>query len=86
MGLAATEQELGDMTARFLKLELRRAGITHEELANRLKQHGLQETRASIANKLYRGTITAPFLLATLAAVGRTEMRLTDLSSGFRAL
>ncbi len=79
MGLATTEKELADKTARFLKAELKRAGVTYEELALRLEAHGLHETKASIANKLSRGTIAATFLLATLAALELEGVRLEDL-------
>jgi hypothetical protein len=41
--------------ARFIKAELKRADLTYEELAERLKEHGLSETRDSIAAKLKRG-------------------------------
>lgn len=79
MGLATTEQELADKTARFIKAELKRADVTYEELAKRLEAHGLKETKASIANKLARGTIGATFLLATLAALDLEGVRLEDL-------
>jgi hypothetical protein len=79
MGLAATEKELADKTTRFVKAELKRAGITYTELARRLEAHGLQETEASISSKLQRGTLTATFLLATLAALEMQGMRLEDL-------
>jgi Domain of unknown function (DUF6471) len=79
MGLAATEAELAGKTAQFLKAELKRADVTYEELAERLKEHGLAETKASIANKLSRRTIGATFLLATLAALGIEALRLEDL-------
>ncbi len=80
MGLAATEAELADKTSRFLKAELKRAGITYAELAERLKEHGLPgETEASIKGKLIRGTFPATFLLATLAAIGLAEIALEDL-------
>jgi hypothetical protein len=79
MGLAATERELAEKTARFLKAELKRADVTYEELAKRLEVHGLKETKASIANKLARATVSATFLLATLAALEMEGMRLEDL-------
>ena len=79
MGLAATEKELAGEAARFLKAELKRADVTYAELAERLKEHGLKETEASIANKLARGTFAATFLLATLAALEMEAMRLEDL-------
>jgi hypothetical protein len=79
MGLAATEKELADKTARFIKAEMKRAGVTYAELAKRLEAHGLRETEASIANKLSRGTIAATFLLATLAALELEGIRLESL-------
>jgi hypothetical protein len=79
MGIAATEKELADKTARFLKAELKRAGITYEDLAERLKEHGLQETRDSVAAKLKRGTFPATFMLAVVAAIGLAEIALEDL-------
>src|SRR5580692_2163633 len=50
-----------DRASRFLKAELKRADVTYEELAVRLKRHGLAETKASIAAKLGRGTFPATF-------------------------
>jgi lambda repressor-like predicted transcriptional regulator len=79
MGLAATEKELADKTSRFIKAEMKRAGVTYAELAKRLEAHGLRETEASIANKLSRGTIAATFLLATLAALEMEGIRLESL-------
>ena len=77
MGLMATERELADKTARFIKAELRRADVTYSELARRLEAHGLKETEASISNRLARATVLPAFLLAALAMEG---MRLADLS------
>ena len=79
MGLASTEAELAEKAARFLKAELKRANVTYEELAKRLTEHGLTETKASIANKLSRGTIAATLFLATLASLEMEGMRLEDL-------
>jgi hypothetical protein len=80
MGLAATEEELALRASRFVKAELKRAGLTYADLAGRLKEHGLPgETEASIKAKLRRGTFAATFLLATLAALGMEAMRLEDL-------
>jgi hypothetical protein len=79
MGLAATEKELADKTTRFIKAEMKRAGVTYAELAKRLEAHGLKETEASIANKLSRGTIAATFLLATLAALELEGIQLESL-------
>jgi hypothetical protein len=47
--------------------------------ADRLENHGLKGTKASIANKLSRGTVGATYLLATLASLGIEALRLEDL-------
>jgi hypothetical protein len=47
------------------------------ELAKRLKKHGFKdETEASITAKLKRGTFSAIFLLAALAALEAAGIRL----------
>ena len=48
MGFAKSEAEIADRAARFIKAELKRANVTYDELAERLKEHGLTETRNSI--------------------------------------
>jgi hypothetical protein len=63
----------------FVKAELKRAKVGYAELAERLKEHGLEETEASIANKLARGTFAATFFLATMKAIGRETVNLADL-------
>lgn len=80
MGLAKTEQELAERTSRFLKAELKRANVTYQELAKRLKKHGLpDETQDSIKSKLKRGTFPATFLLACLAALELSGVTLEDI-------
>ena len=79
MGFAKSEAEIGDRAARFIKAELKRANVTYDELAERLKEHGLSETRNSITAKLKRGTFPATFLLGVLAALEMEGMRLEDL-------
>ncbi len=79
MGLAASEKELAARTARFLKVEMKRAGVTYSELARRLKDHGLEETEASITSKLARGTFAATFFLAALAALEMDGLQLENL-------
>jgi hypothetical protein len=73
------EREWAHRARRFLRAEIKRAEIGYAELAQRLKEHGLEETEASIANKLSRGTFAATFLLATMKAIGREQINLADL-------
>ena len=80
MGLAKTEEELADRASRFLKAELKRADMTYDQLAEKLKKHGFQnETTDSIKSKLKRGTFAATFLLACLAALEMDGIRLEDI-------
>jgi hypothetical protein len=79
MGLTEREKEWGRKASRFLKAELKRAGVGYKELAVRLNKHGLQETETSITGKLARGTFAATFLLATLAVLEIDGVRLEDL-------
>jgi uncharacterized protein DUF6471 len=80
MGLAKSEAELAERASRFLKAELKRANVTYEELAKRLKRHGLpDETQDSIKAKLKRGTFPATFLLACLAALELEGIALEDV-------
>jgi ribose 1,5-bisphosphokinase PhnN len=79
MGIAESERELAERAARFLKAELKRANVTYEQLAERLKEHGLNETRDSIAAKLKRGTFSATFLIGSLAALEREGIKLEEI-------
>jgi hypothetical protein len=79
MRLAQSERELAERASHFLKVELKRANATYEELATRLKKYGLDETRASVSAKLKRGTFAATFLLACLAALELDGVRLEDI-------
>jgi hypothetical protein len=80
VGLAATEEELRDRTARFIKAELKRADLIYGELAERLERHRLHgETENSIKSNLKRGIFSATFLLATLAALELEGVSLSNL-------
>lgn len=79
MGFAKTEREWAERAARHLKAELKRADLTYEELADRMKKHGFKETKASIANKLARATVPAHFFLAALVAIGCASVTLEDI-------
>lgn len=79
MSYATTEQEWAERAARHLKAELKRAEVTYEELAKRLEAHGFKETKASIANKLARATMSAHFYLASLASIGHSKIIIDEI-------
>ena len=72
MVFAKTEREWAERAARHLKAQLKRANVTYEILAEMMKEHGFNETKASISNKLARATVPASFFLACL---GGNRMR-----------
>lgn len=79
MTATEAEQDLRDRASRFLKGEMKKSGVTYDELIRRLATMGLHETKASIANMLNRGSFPATFLLATMKAIGRQSIDLKDL-------
>jgi hypothetical protein len=76
---AKSEAEIGERAARFLKAELKRADVTYDELAKRLKKYGRHETRDSIASKLKRGSFPATFFLACCGALNLASVQLKDI-------
>jgi Domain of unknown function (DUF6471) len=79
MDFVSREREWAERAKRLIKAELKRADITYEELARRLREHGLKETEGSISNKLSRGTFAATFFLATMKAIGRQTVNLEEI-------
>ncbi|HEX4410135.1 MAG TPA: DUF6471 domain-containing protein [Xanthobacteraceae bacterium] len=79
MAWPTKETDWAHRTARHLKAELKRANMTYEDLALKLRKHGFDETKASIANKLARATLPAHFFLASLAAIGCETVPLKDI-------
>jgi hypothetical protein len=79
MGFKETEREWTERTKRFVKAELKRADVTYEELAGRLREMGLEETKVSIASKLSRGGFGATFFIAAMKAIGRQTVNLEEV-------
>jgi len=79
MSVVTKEREWTDRAKRYVKAELKRAEVSYAELARRLKEHGLEETEASITAKLNRGTFAATFFLATMKAIGRESVNLGEI-------
>ena len=80
MGFAKSEEEWAERARTYLKAEIKKAEVDYDELVRRLKKHGFKdETRASVTNKLARGTFTATFFLACMAALGLPGLNLEDV-------
>lgn len=75
-----SEEEWAERAAAFLKHKLQQEEVTYVELAKRLKKHGFKnETEASITNKLKRGTFSATFFLACVAALDLEGVALEEI-------
>jgi hypothetical protein len=80
MAVSAKEKEWADRVRRFLKAELKRAGVTYAELARKLNEHGFEgETEASVNSKLVRGTFAVTFFLAVVAVLELGSVSLDEL-------
>lgn len=79
MDIAAAELELVERMARFVKAELKRADMTYDQLAERLREMGHNETKISVANKINRGTFPATFFIAVMRALGRETVNIGDV-------
>ena len=79
MDFVSREHEWAERAKRTVKAELKRADVTYEELAHRLREHGLDETKHSVSAKVGRGTFPASFFLAAMKAIGREHLNLADL-------
>ncbi len=54
----------------LLKSEMIKRNISNEELTELMKSNGFNDTKASIVNKISRGTFSADFLIKVLCVIG----------------
>lgn len=80
MPIAANERELKATLATYLKAKIRASFINYQELAWRLEAQGWQaQTPDAIKSKLKRGTFSAAFFFAVLAALDVKDVKLEDV-------
>ena len=70
--------EWSEFAKRLIKAELKRVSVSYQDLADKLKEMGIEETEGSIAVKINRGTFPAWFFFAAMKAIGRDNVRLAD--------
>ena len=75
--MSGTSAVYSDRAKRYLKAELKRAGVGYAELARRLTDAGIAETEGSITVKINRGAFPAWFLIAAMEAIGASSLRLS---------
>ncbi len=62
----------------LLKGELKRRGVSYNQLVEKLAVVGVVDSEPNIRNKLARGKFTAVFLVQCLEAIGASSLRLSD--------
>lgn len=80
MGFAKSDDEIAERLSEYLKARITEAGLTYAQLAERMKKHGRpKETALTIKFKLHRGTFSATFFVAAVAALGASRIDLKDI-------
>lgn len=65
--------------SKIIKIELTKQDLDYEQLAQKMKEIGVEETKANIANKLHRGTFSFAYALQIFKALGLKKLNLEDL-------
>ncbi len=70
------------LAAGILKAELKRRHISYEQLVILLEKIGINETHASILNKMSRGTFQFSFFLQCVTVIGIKNMHFDEFLNG----
>jgi len=73
------ESNWNTLAANILKAELKRRGITYDQLQEKLTALGVNDTTNSIKVKINRGAFQFAFFLQCAAAIGIKNLRLDEL-------
>ncbi len=65
--------------SKIIKIELTKQDLDYEQLAQKMKDIGIDETKANIANKLHRGTFSFAYTLQIFKALELKKLNLEDL-------
>ncbi|MEQ3746007.1 MAG: DUF6471 domain-containing protein [Henriciella sp.] len=69
-------QQYEDRAKNTLKAELKRRGLTYAQLAEKLKERGINENERNLGNKISRGSFTTAFFLMCMDAIGASQLQL----------
>ena len=73
------EADFKKEASKIIKIELTKQDLDYEQLAQKMKEIGVEETKANIANKLHRGTFSFAYALQIFKALGLKKLNLEDL-------
>lgn len=76
--MVMSEDEWADRAKRLLRSEMVKRGVSYDQLSERLREMGIEETPVNIRNKVARGKFMASFMLQCLSAIGVQALRLED--------
>ena len=79
MTMVDARGEWAGRASRFLKAELKRAAVTYEDLARRLAEQGIIETKGSVSVKVNRGAYPAWFFFAAMKAIGKSDVFILEV-------
>jgi hypothetical protein len=78
IGGVMDKPEWSKLASNLLKAELKRRGISYEQLQAKLAQLGIEETTNSINVKVNRGTFSFIFFLQVMKALEMKVMRVEN--------
>lgn len=63
----------------ILRAEMTRRGITYDQLAEKLREVGVEDTPVNIRNKVARGGFSAVFFVQCLRAIGAKHVDIGEI-------
>lgn len=72
------QKEWNKQASNMLKAELKRRGISYDQLQEKLLALGVEETANGINIKINRGTFSFAFFLQVMKAIGGKTLRLEE--------
>jgi hypothetical protein len=78
------EADWNKLAANILKAELKRRGMTYDQLHEKLVALGITDTTNSIKVKVSRGAFQFAFFLQCAAAIGIKNLRLDELTENIK--
>lgn len=71
-----TNMNWGKYVKRLLQVELKKKGISYQELSKKLAQIDIKEKPENINTKINRGTFRASFFIQCLKAIGCRDLNI----------
>ena len=73
-----TDDQWVNLVKGILRAEMTRRAMTYEQLAERLKEIGVEDSAVNIRNKVARGGFSAVFFVKCLRAIGAKQIDISE--------